>query len=71
MYWYLVIDMRKEVIMSEQEFCDLKNAVIAAKRMLDNLLNDKETNYILDSNMVYISGNLNKAYDLVVWGMEE
>lgn len=57
--------------MSEQEFYDLKNAVTAAKRMLDNLLNDKETNYISDSNMVYISGNLNVAYDLLVWGMEE
>ena len=67
----LVINMRKEVVMSEQEFYDLKSAVTAAKRMLDNLLNDKETNYILDSNMVYISGNLNKAYDLLVWGMEE
>ena len=37
-----VIDMRKEVVMSEQEFYDLKSAVTAAKRMLDNLLNDKE-----------------------------
>lgn len=63
--------MRKEVVMSEQEFYDLKSAVTAAKRMLDNLLNDKETNYISDSNMVYISGNLNIAYDLLVWGMEE
>ena len=46
--------MRKEVVMSEQEFYDLKSAVTAAKRMLDNLLNDKETNYMSDSNMVYI-----------------
>ena len=71
MYCNLVNNMRKEIVMSEQEFCDLKNAITAAKRMLDNLLNDKETNYISDSNMVYISGNLNKAYDLAVWGMEE
>ena len=66
-----MINMRKEIVMSEQEFYDLKNAVTAAKRMLDNLLNDKETNYISDSNMVYISGNLNVAYDLLVWRMEE
>ena len=63
--------MRKEIVMSEQEFCDLKSAVTAAKRMLDNLLNDKETKYILDSNMIYISGNLNVAYDLLVWSMDE
>lgn len=66
-----MIDMRKEIVMTEQEFCDLKSAVTAAKRMLDNLLNDKETKYILDSNMVYISGNLNVAYDLLVWSMNE
>lgn len=66
-----MINMRKEIVMSEQEFCDLKNAVIAAKYMLDRMLDNEEKNYIADSNMLYVSGNLNKAYDLLVWGMEE
>lgn len=57
--------------MSEQEFNNLKNAVIAAKYMLDRMLDNEEKNYIADSNMLYVSGNLNEAYDLVVWGMEE
>ena len=67
----LVINMRKEVVMSEQEFYDLKSAVTAAKRMLDKMLDNEEKNYMADSNMLYVSGNLNEAYDLVVWGMEE
>ncbi len=57
--------------MSEQEFNNLTNAIIAAKYMLDRMLDDEEKNYIADSNMLYVSGNLNEAYDLVVWGMEE
>ena len=68
---YLVIDMRKEIVMSEQEFNSLKNAIVAAKDMLDGMLDNEEKNYIADSNMLYVSGNLNEAYDLVVWGMEE
>lgn len=68
---YLVINMRKEIIMSEQEFNSLKNAIIAAKYMLDRMLDNEEKNYIVDSNMLYVSGNLNEAYDLVVWGMDE
>lgn len=71
MHCNLVNNMRKEIVMSEQEFCDLKNAVIAAKYMLDRMLDNEEKNYIADSNMLYVSGNLNKAYDLLVWGMDE
>ena len=71
MYCYLVIDMRKEIVMSEQEFNSLKNSITAAKYMLDEMLDDEEKNYIADSNMLYVSGNLNEAYDLMVWGMEE
>lgn len=63
--------MRKEVVMSEQEFNNLKNAIIAAKYMLDKMLDDEEKSYIADSNMLYVSENLNEAYDLLVWGMEE
>ena len=63
--------MRKEVVMSEQEFNSLKNFIIAAKYTLNKMLDDEEKNYIADSNMLYISENLNEAYDLLVWGMEE
>lgn len=57
--------------MSEQEFNSLKNFIIAAKYTLNKMLDDEEKNYIADSNMLYISENLNEAYDLLVWGMEE
>ena len=57
--------------MSEQEFNSLKNLIIAAKYTLNRMLDDEEKNYIADSNMLYISENLNEAYDLLVWGMEE
>ena len=57
--------------MSEQEFNNLKNAIIAAKYMLDRMLDDEEKSYITDSNMLYVSGNLNEAYDLIIWGMDE
>ena len=63
--------MRKEVVMSEQEFNNLKKAIIAAKYMLDRMLDNEEKSYIADSNMLYVSGNLNEAYDLVIWGMDE
>lgn len=63
--------MRKEVVMSEQEFNNLKNAIIAAKYMLDKMLDNEEKSYTADSNMLYVSGNLNEAYDLIIWGMDE
>lgn len=63
--------MRKEIVMSEQEFNNLKNVIIAAKYMLDKMLDNEEKNYMTDSNMLYVSENLNEAYDLVIWGMEE
>lgn len=63
--------MRKEVVMSEQEFNNLKNAIIAAKYTLDKMLDNEEKSYTADSNMLYVSGNLNEAYDLIIWGMDE
>lgn len=66
-----VNNMRKEIVMSEQEFNNLKNVIIAAKYMLDKMLDNEEKNYMTDSNMLYVSENLNEAYDLVIWGMEE
>ena len=42
MYCNLVNNMRKEIVMSEQEFNNLKNAIIAAKYMLDRMLDNEE-----------------------------
>ena len=59
--------MRKEIVMSEQEFNHLKNVVIIAR----NTLEDEGKNDALTGNGWHVLGLLNDAYDLLVWGMKE
>lgn len=59
--------MRKEVVMSEQEFNSLKNLVTIAKDTLE----DEGKNDTLNGNGWYVLGVLNEAYNLLTWEMEE
>lgn len=59
--------MRKEIVMSEQEFNNLKNLVTTAR----NTLEDEGKNDSLTGNGWYILGVLNEAYDLLVWEMNK
>lgn len=67
MYCNLVINMRKEVVMSEQEFNSLKNLVTIAKDTLE----DEGKNDTLNGNGWYVLGLLNEMYDTLVWGLKE
>ena len=59
--------MRKEIVMSEQEFNSLKNNIKTAL----NILEDEGKNDALTGNGWHVLGLLNDAYDLLVWGMKE
>ena len=59
--------MRKEIVMSEQEFNSLKNNI---KTALD-ILEDEGKNDVLTGNGWYVLGLLNVACDLLTWGFEE
>lgn len=59
--------MRKEIVMSEQEFNSLKNNI---KTVL-NILEDEGKNDALTSNGWYVLELLNVAYDLLTWGLKE
>lgn len=67
MYCNLVINMRKEVVMSEQEFNSLKNLLTIAK----DTLKDEWKNDTLNSDGLYVLGLLNEMYDTLVWGLKE
>lgn len=59
--------MRKEVVMSEQEFNSLKNLVTIAKDTLE----DEGKNDTLNSDGWYVLGLLNEMYDTLIWGLKE
>lgn len=59
--------MRKEIVMSEQEFNSLKNSIIIAR----NTLEDEGKNDSLTGNGWYVLGLLNTVCDLLTWGMKE
>lgn len=59
--------MRKEIVMSEQEFNSLKNLVTIAR----NTLEDEGKDDLLTGNGWYILEVLNEAYDLLVWEMDK
>lgn len=59
--------MRKEVVMSEQEFNSLKNLLTIAK----DTLKDEWKNDTLNSDGLYVLGLLNEMYDTLVWGLKE
>lgn len=59
--------MRKEVVMSEQEFNSLKNNTKTAL----NILEDEGKNDALTSNGWYVLGLLKIVCDLLTWGKEE
>jgi len=67
MYCNLVINMRKEVVMSEQEFNSLKNLLTIAK----DTLKDEWKNDTLNGDGLYVLGLLNEMYDTLVWGLKE
>ena len=60
-------NMRKEIVMSEQEFNSLKNNI----ETVLNILEDEGKNDALTSNGWYVLGLLNVAHDLLTWGMKE
>ena len=59
--------MRKEIVMSEQEFNSLKNLVTIAR----NTLEDEGKDDLLTGNGWYVLGLLNETYDLLVWEIDE
>lgn len=59
--------MRKEIVMSEQEFNSLKNNIKTAL----NTLEDEGKNDALTSNGWYVLELLNIVCDLLTWGKEE
>lgn len=59
--------MRKEVVMSEQEFNSLKNLLTIAK----DTLKDEWKNDTLNGDGLYVLGLLNEMYDTLVWGLKE
>lgn len=59
--------MRKEVVMSEQEFNSLKNNTKTAL----NILEDEGKNDALTSNGWYVLGLLKIVCDLLTWGLKE
>lgn len=59
--------MRKEVVMSEQEFNSLKNLLTIAK----DTLQDEWKNDTLNGDGLYVLGLLNEMYDTLVWGLKE
>ena len=59
--------MRKEIVMSEQEFNSLKNNIKTAL----NILEDEGKNDTLTGNGWYVLGLLNIVCDLSTWGKEE
>lgn len=59
--------MRKEIVMSEQEFNSLKNAITIAR----NTLEDEGKNDSLTGNGWYVLELLNTVYDLLTWEFEE
>ena len=59
--------MRKEIVMSEQEFNSLKNNIKTAL----NILEDEGKNDALTGNGWYVLGLLNEMYDTLVWGLKE
>ena len=67
MYCNLVINMRKEVVMSEQEFNSLKNLLTIVK----DTLKDEWKNDTLNGDGLYVLGLLNEMYDTLVWGLKE
>ena len=60
-------NMRKEIVMSEQEFNSLKNNIKTAL----NILEDEGKNDTLTGNGWYVLGLLNIVCDLLTWGKEE
>lgn len=62
-----MINMRKEVVMSEQEFNSLKNNTKTAL----NILEDEGKNDALTSNGWYVLGLLKIVCDLLTWGLKE
>lgn len=59
--------MRKEVVMSEQEFNSLKNLLTIAK----DTLKDEWKNDTLNGDGLYVLGLLNEMCDTLVWGLKE
>jgi len=59
--------MRKEVVMSEQEFNSLKNLLTIVK----DTLKDEWKNDTLNGDGLYVLGLLNEMYDTLVWGLKE
>jgi len=59
--------MRKEIVMSEQEYNSLKNSITIAR----NTLEDEGKDDSLTGNGWYVLGVLNEAYNLLTWGKEE
>lgn len=59
--------MRKEIVMSEQEFNSLKNLLTIAR----NTLEDEGKDDSLTGNGWYVLGVLNEAYNLMFWEMDE
>lgn len=59
--------MRKEIIMSEQEYNTLKDSIVSARNTLD----DEEKNGVLTGNGWYVLGLLNEMYETLVWGLKE